>query len=61
MLLPAKFDEFSSDQDICISMAASVRDVCRINPDRGVDLILSVAVQLGVYFVHACSLFLLFS
>lgn len=33
-----------SERNICISMAASVLDVCRKNPDRGVDLILSVSV-----------------
>lgn len=43
LLLPKKFDEFASNRFICISMAASVRDVCRRNPDRGVDLVLSVA------------------
>ncbi|CAA6661192.1 unnamed protein product [Spirodela intermedia] len=30
-------------RDICLSIAASIRDVCRHNPDRGVDLILSVS------------------
>ncbi|KAJ1684988.1 hypothetical protein LUZ63_016378 [Rhynchospora breviuscula] len=31
------------EKDIAISIAASVRDVCKNNPDRGVDLILSVS------------------
>ncbi|KAF9605324.1 hypothetical protein IFM89_015979 [Coptis chinensis] len=42
-LQPKGFMEFAYEQDICISMAASVRDVCRKDPDRGVDLILSVS------------------
>ncbi|XP_043707046.1 protein RST1 isoform X3 [Telopea speciosissima] len=40
---PKRFSEFMSERNICMSMAASVRDVCRKNPDRGVDLILSVS------------------
>ncbi|KAJ4973244.1 hypothetical protein NE237_006418 [Protea cynaroides] len=40
---PKRFSEFMPERNICISMAASVRDVCRKNPDRGVDLILSVS------------------
>ncbi|XP_068651513.1 protein RST1 [Aristolochia californica] len=43
VLQPTAFTEFSSQRDICISMAASIRDVCKANPDRGVDLILSVS------------------
>ncbi|CBI34876.3 unnamed protein product, partial [Vitis vinifera] len=43
VLLPKGFNEFMSERNICISMAASIRDVCRKNPDRGVDLILSVS------------------
>ncbi|KAL8153890.1 hypothetical protein V2J09_011650 [Rumex salicifolius] len=43
VLLPGKFSEFASEREICISMAASLRDICRKNPDRGVDLILSVS------------------
>ncbi|KAJ4765519.1 Protein RST1 [Rhynchospora pubera] len=31
------------EKDIAISIAASVRDVCKNNPDRGVDLILPVS------------------
>ncbi|KAB2610199.1 protein RST1-like [Pyrus ussuriensis x Pyrus communis] len=42
VLLPKLLTELKSERDICISMAASIRDVCRKNPDRGVDLILSV-------------------
>lgn len=45
VLLPNKFVQLASEKDVCISMAASVLDVCRKNPDRGVDLVLSVAVQ----------------
>eukprot|EP00268_Persea_americana_P065809 TRINITY_DN8853_c0_g1_i8.p1 TRINITY_DN8853_c0_g1~~TRINITY_DN8853_c0_g1_i8.p1 ORF type:complete len:1238 (-),score=223.86 TRINITY_DN8853_c0_g1_i8:5425-9138(-) len=43
ILQPAAFSEFASERNICISMAASLRDVCKGNPDRGVDLILSVS------------------
>ncbi|XP_026387269.1 protein RST1-like isoform X3 [Papaver somniferum] len=43
ILQPKAFQEFVNEKNICISMAASVRDVCRKNPDRGVDLILSVS------------------
>uniref|UniRef100_A0A803MT51 DUF3730 domain-containing protein n=1 Tax=Chenopodium quinoa TaxID=63459 RepID=A0A803MT51_CHEQI len=43
-LLPECFVEFRFDETISISMAASLRDVCRRNPERGVQLILSVAV-----------------
>ncbi|KAH0984880.1 hypothetical protein GBA52_012057 [Prunus armeniaca] len=43
VLLPKGFTELKSERNICISMAASIRDVCRKNPDRGVDLILSVS------------------
>ncbi|KAI3970453.1 hypothetical protein MKX01_024100 [Papaver californicum] len=43
ILQPKAFQEFVTEKNICISMAASVRDVCRKNPDRGVDLILSVS------------------
>ncbi|XVE84015.1 hypothetical protein DITRI_Ditri16bG0134800 [Diplodiscus trichospermus] len=43
VLLPKQFTEFRSERNICISMAVSIRDVCRKNPDRGVDLILSVS------------------
>ncbi|CAL0332493.1 unnamed protein product [Lupinus luteus] len=43
VLLPKGFTDFKSDRAICISMAASIRDVCHKSPDRGVDLILSVS------------------
>uniref|UniRef100_A0A2P2K6W6 Protein RST1 isoform X1 n=1 Tax=Rhizophora mucronata TaxID=61149 RepID=A0A2P2K6W6_RHIMU len=43
ILLPSGFTEFKSDRTICISLAVSIRDVCKQNPDRGVDLILSVS------------------
>ncbi|KAK7271652.1 hypothetical protein RJT34_27730 [Clitoria ternatea] len=43
VLLSKRFTDFTSDRTICISMAASIRDVCHRNPDRGVDLILSVS------------------
>ncbi|KAF6157441.1 hypothetical protein GIB67_004379 [Kingdonia uniflora] len=43
ILHPNAFKEFVHVEHICLSMAASIRDVCRKNPDRGVDLILSVS------------------
>lgn len=43
VLRPKSFTEFLSDKHISISMAASIRDICRKDPDRGVDLILSVS------------------
>ncbi|XP_027358768.1 protein RST1 [Abrus precatorius] len=43
VLLPKAFTDFTSERTICISMAASIRDVCHKSPDRGVDLILSVS------------------
>ncbi|KAJ7970794.1 Protein RST1 [Quillaja saponaria] len=43
VLLPKGLVEFKTERNICISIAASVRDVCCKNPDRGVDLILSVS------------------
>ncbi|KAK3032084.1 hypothetical protein RJ639_036298 [Escallonia herrerae] len=43
VLRPKRFTEFASESNICLSMAVSIRDVCRRNPDRGVDLILSVS------------------
>lgn len=42
---PKELSNFISEREICISIAASVRDVCKHNPDRGVDLILSVSVR----------------
>ncbi|XP_057947860.1 protein RST1 isoform X1 [Malania oleifera] len=49
VLLPKWFTEFMSERNICISIAASIRDVCRNNPDRGVDLILSVSACIENY------------
>ncbi|KAM7509889.1 hypothetical protein LguiB_008764 [Lonicera macranthoides] len=43
VLLPKGFTEVTSERTISISMAVSIRDVCKRNPDRGVDLILSVS------------------
>ncbi|KAK1568532.1 hypothetical protein Q3G72_025587 [Acer saccharum] len=43
VLYPKGFTDFMYERNICISMAASICDVCRKNPDRGVDLILSVS------------------
>ncbi|XP_077244249.1 ARM repeat superfamily protein isoform X2 [Tasmannia lanceolata] len=43
ILQPKAFSDFINERNICISMAASVRNVCKVNPDRGVDLILSVS------------------
>ncbi|XP_010514478.1 PREDICTED: protein RST1-like isoform X3 [Camelina sativa] len=42
VLRPKGFIDFISERHICISMAASIHDVCKRHPDRGVDLILSV-------------------
>ncbi|XP_050223482.1 protein RST1 isoform X2 [Mercurialis annua] len=42
VLLPKWFTEFKSERTICMALATSIRDVCRKNPDRGVDIILSV-------------------
>lgn len=44
VLRPKGFIDFISERHICISMAASIHDVCKRHPDRGVDLILSVQV-----------------
>ncbi|MCD7462940.1 hypothetical protein HAX54_049652, partial [Datura stramonium] len=43
VLLANRFTRFASQRDICLSMAVSICDICRRNPDRGVDLILSIA------------------
>ncbi|XP_062193776.1 protein RST1 isoform X2 [Phragmites australis] len=43
ILDPENFSNFISDREISTSIAASIRDVCKQNPDRGVDLILSVS------------------
>ncbi|KAL0331937.1 UNVERIFIED_CONTAM: protein RST1 [Sesamum calycinum] len=42
MLHPSGIVQYA-ERDICISIAVSIRDVCKRNPDRGVDIILSVA------------------
>ncbi|CAH9123168.1 unnamed protein product [Cuscuta epithymum] len=42
VLLASKFTEFASEREICISMALSIHDVCKKDPDRGVDLVLSL-------------------
>ncbi|XP_057823023.2 protein RST1 isoform X2 [Cryptomeria japonica] len=41
-LHPKLLSSSTLDMDLVISMAACVRDVCKKDPDRGVDLILSV-------------------
>uniref|UniRef100_A0ACD5VJS0 Uncharacterized protein n=1 Tax=Avena sativa TaxID=4498 RepID=A0ACD5VJS0_AVESA len=43
ILDPETFSSFITDREVFTSIAASVRDVCKENPDRGVDLILSVS------------------
>ncbi|KAK1298001.1 hypothetical protein QJS10_CPB14g00074 [Acorus calamus] len=44
LLHPKALSESISRRGVCsVSIAASVRDICRQNPDRGVDLILSVS------------------
>uniref|UniRef100_M8CQR3 DUF3730 domain-containing protein n=1 Tax=Aegilops tauschii TaxID=37682 RepID=M8CQR3_AEGTA len=43
VLDPETFSRFTTDREVFTSIAASVRDVCKQNPDRGVDLILSVS------------------
>lgn len=43
VLLPKLLADFMFERNICISIAASLRDVCQKNPDRGVDLIFSVS------------------
>uniref|UniRef100_A0A0E0JEK9 DUF3730 domain-containing protein n=1 Tax=Oryza punctata TaxID=4537 RepID=A0A0E0JEK9_ORYPU len=43
ILDPENFSNFVDDKEVFTSIAASVRDVCKQNPDRGVDLILSVS------------------
>uniref|UniRef100_A0A0E0MRW9 DUF3730 domain-containing protein n=1 Tax=Oryza rufipogon TaxID=4529 RepID=A0A0E0MRW9_ORYRU len=40
---PENFSNSVDDREVFTSIAASVRDVCKQNPDRGVDLILSVS------------------
>ncbi|KAL1537101.1 protein RST1 isoform X1 [Salvia divinorum] len=43
MLHPNELALCGTERGICMSIAVSVRDVCKRNPDRGVDIILSVA------------------
>ncbi|KAL0554842.1 hypothetical protein IC582_008770 [Cucumis melo] len=43
VLLPEGFSDFNHEGEICLSLSASIRDVCRKDADRGVDLILSVS------------------
>ncbi|XP_042027868.1 protein RST1 isoform X1 [Salvia splendens] len=43
MLHPNELALCATERGICMSIAVSVRDVCKRNPDRGVDIILSVA------------------
>jgi len=47
---PENFSNFISDREISASIATSIRDVCKQNPDRGVDLILSVSVSVFSLF-----------
>ncbi|KAG6524249.1 hypothetical protein ZIOFF_014155 [Zingiber officinale] len=58
LLEPKAFSHFTSQREICISLAASVRDVCSHNPDRGVDLILSISslIENPDSVVHALGL-----
>lgn len=51
-LLPECFIEFNCNHSIATSMAASLRDICRRNPERGVQLILSVAVWIFSCFLY---------
>ncbi|KAL6518807.1 hypothetical protein OROHE_017560 [Orobanche hederae] len=43
MLHPDGLVKYEAERDICMSIAASVEDVCKRNPDKGVDIISSVA------------------
>ncbi|GFP98937.1 protein rst1 [Phtheirospermum japonicum] len=43
MLHPNGLVQYGSERDTCISIAVSIEDVCKRNPDKGVDIILSVA------------------
>ncbi|KAI3474914.1 hypothetical protein Pfo_030225 [Paulownia fortunei] len=43
MLHPNGLVQYEAERGICISIAVSIQDVCKRNPDRGVDIILSVA------------------
>uniref|UniRef100_A0A0D9UX89 DUF3730 domain-containing protein n=1 Tax=Leersia perrieri TaxID=77586 RepID=A0A0D9UX89_9ORYZ len=46
ILDPENISNFIDDREVITSIAASVRDVCKQNPDRGVDLILSVSASI---------------
>ncbi|KAF8704854.1 hypothetical protein HU200_031092 [Digitaria exilis] len=58
ILDPENFSNFISDREISLSIASSIRDVCKHNPDRGVDLILSVSfcIESRDSVVHALGL-----
>ncbi|XP_065012518.1 protein RST1-like isoform X1 [Musa acuminata AAA Group] len=58
LLDPQAFSHFMSQREICISLAASLRDICCHNPDRGVDLILSISssIESRDPLVHALGL-----
>ncbi|XP_051141067.1 protein RST1 isoform X2 [Andrographis paniculata] len=43
ILHPNALLQDANDRGICISIATSIQDVCKRNPDRGVDIISSVA------------------
>ncbi|KAH6791043.1 hypothetical protein C2S51_006049 [Perilla frutescens var. frutescens] len=43
MLHPNELALYDAERGICMSIAVSIQDVCKRNPDRGVDIILSVA------------------
>ncbi|KAL8475410.1 hypothetical protein ACS0TY_028171 [Phlomoides rotata] len=43
MLHPNELIKYGAERGICMSIAVSIQDVCKRNPDRGVDIILSVA------------------
>ncbi|GER29503.1 ARM repeat superfamily protein [Striga asiatica] len=43
ILQPNGLAQYEAESDTCISIAVSVEDVCKRNPDKGVDIILSVA------------------
>ncbi|PIN21822.1 hypothetical protein CDL12_05455 [Handroanthus impetiginosus] len=43
MLHPNGLVQYEAERGVCISIAISIKDVCKRNPDRGVDIILSVA------------------
>ncbi|CAA0828535.1 Protein RST1 [Striga hermonthica] len=43
ILQPNGLAQYEAESDTCISIAVSIEDVCKRNPDKGVDIILSVA------------------